>query len=78
MSVTGEQTVTAAGLSVSRVGPRSVAEAHSRRGGSTVTVSVGWRDRPARDALTVTLEEAELLALALAEAVALSTEEEEL
>jgi hypothetical protein len=41
-------------------------------------VSVGWRDRPSRDVLSVTLEEAELLALALAEAVALATEEEEL
>ena len=78
MSVTGEQSVTADGLfSLSRVGPRSLAEAHSRRGGSTVTASVGWRDRPARDTLSVTLEEAELLALALAEAVALATEEEE-
>ena len=78
MSVTRQQTVTAAGLSVSKVGPRSLVEAHSRRGGSTVTVSVGWRDRPSRDVLSVTLEEAELLALALAEAVALATEEEEL
>ena len=67
--VTGWETETVAGQSVYRHGPESRVETHRVHSSRGLTVSVGWRDRPARDTLSVTLEEAELLALALTEAV---------
>ena len=78
MSVVSWETVTMLGESVYRIGPESRAETHRGWGRRGLTVSVGRKNSPSRDTLAVTLEEAELLALALAEAVSLSTEEEEL
>ena len=84
MSVTGWETETMLGESVYRIGPTAKAETHRGWAGSGLTVCVGAKEGPARSVppqthtLSVSIEEAELLALALAEAVARATEEEEL
>jgi hypothetical protein len=57
VSVSGWETVTTMGESVYRLGPESRVETHRGWGRRGLTVSVGWRDRPSRDTVTVTLEE---------------------
>jgi hypothetical protein len=83
VSVTMWETETLCGESVYRIGPDSKAETHRGWGGAELTVYVSRREGvsrsiPAdRQSMCLTLEEAELLALALAEAVGrMATEEE--
>lgn len=75
MTVTGWETDTFIGESVYRIGPTAKAETHRAWGTAGLSVYVGPKSGPERDSvpqrqkLSLTVEEAELLALALFETV---------